>query len=87
MIHLDPFTRLGLQRGCEHLHELGPRVTAELLAEVDHRIGGMACIIGLLSEYEPRLSPRQLRLTGGHKFPRHPLRAVPSAGAQCEVVR
>jgi hypothetical protein len=87
MIHLDPFTRLRLQRGCEHLHELGPRATAELLAEVDHRIGGMACIIGLLTEYERRLSPRLLRLAGGDRFPRRSLRAVPSADAQRKVVR
>ena len=77
MVYLDSFTQLRLQRGCEHLHRLGPRVTAELLAEVDHRIGGMSCILGLLTEYEQRLSPRSLRLAGGDRFPPRPLRAVP----------
>jgi hypothetical protein len=53
----DPFTRLRLQRGAEHLHRLGPRATAELLAEVGARIGGMPCVPGLLAEYERRLTP------------------------------
>ena len=77
MVHLHPVTRLHLQRGCEHLHRLGPRATAELLAEVDRRIGGMTCILGLLTEYERRLTPEMLRRTGGDRFPPRPLRAVP----------
>jgi hypothetical protein len=77
VVHLDAFTRLRLQRGCEHLHRLGPRATAELLAEVDHRIGGMACIINLLTEYEQRLSPRLLRAAGGDRFPPRQLHSVP----------
>jgi hypothetical protein len=77
MIHLDTLDRLRLQRGAEHLHELGARATAELLADVGHRIGGLPCIIGLLGEYERRLSPRMIRLAGGDRFPRRPLRMVP----------
>jgi hypothetical protein len=77
MVHLDKLDRLRLQRGAEHLHRLGARATAELLAEVADRIGGMPCIIGLLSEYERRLSPRAIRLAGGDRFPRRPLRVVP----------
>jgi hypothetical protein len=77
VIHLDTLDRLRLQRGVEHLHQLGPRATAELLSEVAHRIGGMPCIIKLLGEYELRLTPRMLRLTGGDRFPAHRLRAVP----------
>ena len=86
MFHLDPFTRLRLQRGCEHLHRLGARPTAEFLAELGNRIGGMPAIFALLGEYEERVSPRLSRLTGGHKFPVRPLHAVPSAVAQREVV-
>ena len=78
MIYLDPLDRLHLQRGAEHLHALGPRATAEFLAEVGHRIGGTPCILGLLGEFEQRLTPRLLRLAGGDRFPRRPLRAVPS---------
>jgi hypothetical protein len=77
MIHLDPLVRLRLQRGVEHLHSLGPRATAELLAEVGHCIGGMPAIMRLLGEYEQRLSPQMLRAVGGHRFPPRPLRLVP----------
>jgi hypothetical protein len=77
VIHLDTLDRLRLQRGVEHLHQLGPRAMGELLAEVAHRIGGMPCIIGLLGEYERRLSPRAIQLADGDQFPRRPLRAVP----------
>jgi hypothetical protein len=77
MVHLDPLARLRLQRGVEHLHALGPRATAELLAEVGQRIGGMPCIIGLLAEFEQRLTPAMLQLTGGDRFQRRPLRVVP----------
>jgi hypothetical protein len=76
MIHLDPFDRLRLQRGAEHLHALGPRATAELLAEVAGRIGGMPCILGLLGEYQSHLSPQLLRSVGCH-LPSRPLRVVP----------
>jgi hypothetical protein len=51
------------------------RATAELLAELGNRIGGMPAIIGLLTEYE-RLTPEVLRATGGDRFPRR-IRAVP----------
>jgi hypothetical protein len=77
MVHLDTLARLRLQRGAEHLHALGPRATAELLAEVGARIGGMPCILDLLGEYQQRLSPQMLRAIGGHRFPLRPLRVVP----------
>ena len=69
MVYLDPLDRLHLQRGAEHLHALGPRATAEFLAEVGHRIGGTPCILGL--------TPRMVRLAGGDRFPPRPLRLVP----------
>jgi hypothetical protein len=72
----DPFIAVRLQRGAEHLHRLGARATAELLAEVGNRIGGMPAIIGLLTEYEQRLTPEMLHAVGGDKFPRR-IRAVP----------
>ena len=64
MIWLDPIVRLRLQRGVEHLHDLGPRATAEFLAEVADQIGGMPAIIGMLAEYE-QMSPAALRAVGG----------------------
>jgi hypothetical protein len=77
MVHLDTLARLRLQRGAEHLHQLGDRATAEFLAEIADRIGGLPCILGLLGEYEQRLSPQMLRAVGGHRFPSRPLRVVP----------
>jgi hypothetical protein len=75
--YLDPLARLRLQRGAEHLCRLGPRATAEFLGEVADRVGGMPCILDRLSEYERRLSPKLLRLTGGDRFPVRPLHTVP----------
>jgi hypothetical protein len=77
VIYLDHLDRLRLQRGVEHLHALGPRAQAEFLAEVGHRIGGLPAIMGLLTEYEQRLSPQMLRAVGGHRFPTRPMRVVP----------
>jgi hypothetical protein len=67
---IDPLTELRLQRGAEHLCGLGPRATAELLAEVTHRIGGMPCVLGLLEEYQLQITPGMLRAIGGDRFPR-----------------
>lgn len=77
MVFLDPFTRRRLQRGVEHLHQLGPRATAEFLTEVADHIGGLPAIIGTLLEYERRLTPEKLRSTGGDRFPRPPISVVP----------
>jgi hypothetical protein len=78
MIRLDPLDRRRLQRGVEHLHVLGPRATAEFLVEVADRIGGMPAVLALLAEYERRLSPETLRLTGGDRFPQNVPLAVPA---------
>lgn len=77
MVFLDPVSRLRLQRGAEHLHACGPRVVAEFLADLDHRIGGMPATIGLLAEYQARVSPALLRAVGGDRFPPRPLWVVP----------
>jgi hypothetical protein len=77
MVHLHPLARLHLQHGAEHLHSLGARATAELLAEVAAKIGSLPCILATLDEYQHRLTPEMLRLSGGDRFPRRPLRVVP----------
>jgi hypothetical protein len=66
-----------LQRGADHLHKLGPRATAEFLAELASRIGGGPAISALLYEFERRLTPEMLAVTGGDRFPASPVRAVP----------
>jgi hypothetical protein len=77
MVFIHPLDRLHLQRRVEHLHALGPRATAELLVDLADRIGGMPAILGLLAEYQQRLTPDMLRATGGDRFPTRRLRAVP----------
>ena len=73
----QPHDRLRLQRGAEHLHRLGARATAEALAEIAARIGGMPAILGVLEEYRARLTPQMLAATGGDRFPPRALREVP----------
>ena len=65
---LDPFTRIRLQRGAEHLHGLGPRAIAEALCEISDRIGGLPAVIQVLAEYEERLTPELLAAVGGDRF-------------------
>jgi hypothetical protein len=76
MIFLHPLDRLQLTRGAEHLHRLGARPTAEFLAELGNRIGGLPAIFALLVEYEQHLD-------GGDR--RRPLHVVPLAHATAEA--
>lgn len=68
--------RLRLDRGAEHLHRLGARATAELLAEVASRIGGAPAILATLAEWE-RLTPGQVRAARASGFPPR-LRTAPT---------
>jgi hypothetical protein len=77
MVYLHHLDRLRLQRRVEHLHALGPRATAEFLAEIGRRIGGMPCILTTLDEYQHRLTPAMTRRAGDDRFPPRSLRAVP----------
>jgi hypothetical protein len=78
MIHLQPVDRMRLERGAEHLHALGARAQAEFLAELAARIGGLPATLGLLAEYQARLSPATVRAAGGDRFPARVLRRVPA---------
>ena len=64
-----------LQRGAAHLHALGPRATAEFLAEIAGKIGAEGAIQSLLVEYQ-RLTPEMIRAVGADRFPPRPLRLV-----------
>ncbi len=76
MHHRDSLQMLCLQRGVEHLHKLGSRTTAEALAEMADRIGGWPALLGILAEYERRLTPAMVRTAGADRFPPRPLRQV-----------
>ena len=73
----DIIGRMRLQRGAEHLHDLGPRALAEFLAEIAATIDGRPAIMGMLAKYRRRLTPAMIRVAGGDCFPRRPLREAP----------
>ena len=67
MINFTSIDRLRLQRGAEHLHCLGPRACAEVLAEIGAQTGAMRWIIDRLGRYTT-LTPEMMRKTGGDRF-------------------
>ena len=75
MHNIPPGQRPQFEQSVRHLHSLGPRATAEALAEIAAKIGGLPAITGILNEYR-NLSPAQLRAAGGDRFPPQPLRKV-----------
>ena len=72
---MTPLDRMRLERGGGHLHALGPRATAMLLATLAERTGGAPGMLGLLAEYE-RLTPHMVRAIGADRFPHPPLHLV-----------
>ncbi len=74
----DRTAELRLRRGAEHLHRLGPRAIAELLAEIGHQAGCTAEVIELLEQYRHRLTPELLRQVGGDRLPPSVPREVPA---------
>ena len=77
MINIPPADRPRFEQAVKHLHSLGPRATAEALAEIAAKIGGLPAIVGVLNDYQ-RLSPALLRAAGGDRFPPRMLRRVPA---------
>ncbi len=59
------------------LHRLGPRVTAELLAEIGAE-RGITTIIDQKMEKYINIDPAALEATGGDQFPAVPIHAVRS---------
>ena len=78
MPNLTPLDRLRLDRGAEHLIQLGPRALAEFLLELDSIVGGMPATLRLMAQYQAWLSPALLHTAGGHRFPTRRPRAVPT---------
>ena len=64
-----------LQRDVEKLHALGPRPTAELLAEIGAALGIRSSIESRLASYAG-LDPEILRAVGGDRFPPCPIHMV-----------
>lgn len=68
--------RLRLQRGAEHLHGLGARALAELLAELARDRCDLAGTLDRLDAWRAGLTPELVRAAGGNGFPPRPLREV-----------
>jgi len=69
---------LRLQRGAEHVHRLGARAVAELLAQVANERRDLPAVLELLDDWRAGLSPELLHAIGGDRFPRRPILAVPA---------
>ena len=67
---------LRLQRGAEHLHRLGARALAELLAQVAREGRDLDGVLDLLDAWRAGLTPELLHAAGGDRFPPRPLRVV-----------
>jgi len=67
-----------LRRGAEHVHSLGPRALAELLAELARDQCDLAATLDRLDAWHVGLSPELLHAVGGDSFPRQPILAVPA---------
>ena len=70
-----PTAGLRFERQIEHLHRLGPRPLAELLAEIAHHTGQSIFILDRLQAYAG-LDRAVLRAVGGDRFPAMPLQVV-----------
>ena len=78
--------RLRRMRAVEHLHRCGPHAIAELLADVERRIGGGPAITAALADFEhlnpataSRLPAMRAPAIRAGRFPARPLRLVSEA--------
>ncbi len=67
---------LRLQRGAEHVHGLGARALAELLAQVAREGRDLPGMLDLLDAWRDGLSPAMVRAAGADCFPPRVLREV-----------
>ena len=70
-----PTAGLRFERQIEHLHRLGPRPLAELLAEIAHHTGESRFIADRVEAYSG-LDADFIRAVGGNRFPAMPLGVV-----------
>ena len=71
---VTPLDRMRLERGAKHLHQLGPRVIAELLAELNQHPGSP--VLDVVQKYG-RLTPALVAWCGADRFPPHSMRELP----------
>ncbi len=75
MIHA-PSDTLRLQRGARHVHDLGPRALAELVAQVAREGLDLPGVLDLMDRWRTGLSVEMMVATQGDRFPPRPLREV-----------
>ncbi len=81
---MTPLDWRRLERGAEHLHQLGPRAIAEFLIELTSAIGGLPAALRLLCAYYENLTPTLLRMVGADRFSGRRPRVVPTDLEQVE---
>ncbi len=64
-----------LERMIEHVHALGPRPLAEMLAEIARSTGQPDLVVDLVEKYA-RLDPEIVHALGADRFPPVPLEVV-----------
>ena len=67
---------LRLQRGAQHLYDLGPRAVAEMVAHVAREGLDLPGVLDLMDQWRDGLTPELVRAAGGDRFPPRPLRVV-----------
>ncbi len=75
---MRPADTLRLQRGAEHVHQLGARAVAELLAQVAREGRDLPRTLDLLDDWRAGLTPDMLRAAAGDRFPSRVLLQVPA---------
>ncbi|MGI4943474.1 MAG: hypothetical protein ACRYHQ_23395 [Janthinobacterium lividum] len=71
-----PIDTLRLQRGAQHVHDLGPRAVAEMVAHVAREGLDLAGALDLMDRWRAGLSVEMVAVTRGDRFPPRPLREV-----------
>ncbi len=69
---------LRLQRGAQHVHDLGPRAVAEMVAQVAREGLDLPAALDLMDRWRDGLSIEMMAAARGDRFPPRPLLQVPA---------
>jgi len=73
-----PTDALRLQRGAQHVHDLGPRAVAEMVAQVAREGLDLPAALDLMDRWRDGLSIEMMAAARGDRFPPRPLLQVPA---------
>lgn len=74
----SPTDTLRLQRGAQHVHDLGPRAVAEMVAHVAREGLDLPGALDLMDRWRAGLSVEMMAAARGDRFPRRALLQVPA---------